>query len=345
MTLPYRTRQTLRNLGIAGLILLLFALAIWLVWLLWLDRFVVYTRDGARLDFSQSVEQLSGEVAVPPEQDATVSIYYNEGDNALNIGAELVQLKGYYIDTAMLQEDISGVLSIVKKLPAQTPVLIDMKDIQGRFCYTTSLGVVHSKIDAAVMEELVKYLTGSDLYVIARIPAFRDFYYFDGDKNLDNGLVSTKGAYLYRDPDSCYWLDPSKEGTLTYLMQIMSELKTKGFNEVLFSDFSIPSTENVRFKKDKAETLTTAAKSLLAAGSGDRFAVSFQAEAPGAFTLPEGRTRLYLAGVAAGDAKAMADQSGLGDTAINLVFLTDVNDTRFDTYGVLRPITIAQMEQ
>ncbi len=345
MTIPYRTRRHLRNLGIAGAILLLFLIAMWLVWLLWLDRFVVYTRDGAKLDFSQSAEQLSGQEALPPGDDLTVNIYYNEGDNALNISTELVQLAGYYIDSAMLQTEISEVLSIVKKLPAQTPVLIEMKDIQGRFSYNSSLGYINSKIDAGMMEELLKYLTGSDLYVIAKIPAFRDFYYFDGDKNLDNGLVSTKGAYLWRDEENCYWLDPSKEGTLTYLIQIMSELKAKGFDEIVFSDFAIPSTEKVRFKKDKQETLTSAAKSLLAAGGNDRFAVSFMATAPGDFSLPEGRTRLYLSGASAADAKVMADQSGLEDTAVKLVFLTENNDTRFDVYGVLRPVTVAPMAQ
>lgn len=343
MTIPYRTRRALRNLGIAGMIVLLFLIALWLVWLLWLDRFVVYTRDGVKLDFSQSAENISGVPAVPPDRDDTVSIYYNEGDNALNISTELTQLAGYYIDVDALSKNMDKVLSTVKRLPAQTPVLIDMKDMQGRFSYTSSLGFVNSKIDTGAMEELLKYLTGSDLYVIARIPAFRDFYYFDGDRNLDNGLVSTKGAYLYRDDQKCYWLDPSKEGTLTYLIQIMSELKTKGFDEVVFSDFSIPSTEHVRFKKDKAETLTTAAKSLLAAGGTDRFAVSFVMEAPGAYTLPEGRTRLYLLGTSAAEAKTLAEQSGVADTAVNLVFLTENNDTRFDAYGVLRPIDVAQV--
>lgn len=343
MTIPYRTRRSLRNMGIAGMIVLLFLVAMWLIWLLWLDRFVVYTREGAKLDFSQSAEQLSGAPAVPPDREQAVSIYYNEGENALNINTELIQLVGYYIDVDALVNDMDTVISTVKQLPAQTPVLVDMKDLQGRFSYASSLGFVNSKIDAGRMETLLKYLTGADLYVIARIPAFRDFYYFDGDKNLDNGLVSTKGAYLYRDDQKCYWLDPSREGTLTYLIQIVSELKNKGFDEVVFSDFDIPSTEHVRFKKDKAETLTAAAKSLLAACGTERFAVSFVMAKPGAYTLPEGRTRLYLLGTSAAEAKVLAEQTGLADTAVKLVFLTENNDTRFDTYGVLRPIDVAQI--
>lgn len=343
MTIPYRTRRTLRNLGIVGAVALLLLFVLWMVWMLWLDRFVVYTRDGVRLDFSRSAEQITGVLAQPPDRNQNVSIYYNEGENALNISTELTQVIGYYIDVDALVNDMEKVIATVKKLPAQTAVMIDMKDSKGRFSYASSMGVQHSKIDAASMENLLKYLTGSDLYVIARIPAFREFYYFDGDKNLDNGLVSTKGAYLHRDDKGCYWLDPSKEGTLTYLIQIISEIKTKGFDEVVLSDFAIPSKENVRFNKDRTEALTTAAKSLLAASGSDRFAVSFVMDTLGAYTLPVGRSRLYLAGTSAAEAKVLAEQSGVEDTAVDLVFITENNDTRFDAYGVLRPVGVAQV--
>ena len=91
MTLPYRTRRFLRGLAIFFLALVLLAVMVWLVWLLWLDRYVVYTSDGAHLDFSQSDNNISGVPALPPEEDFTVSIYYNEGDNTLNISTELTR--------------------------------------------------------------------------------------------------------------------------------------------------------------------------------------------------------------------------------------------------------------
>ena len=33
------------------------------------------------------------------------------------------------------------------------------------------------------------------------------------------------------------------------------------------------------------------------------------------------------------------------DTDVRLVFITDLNDTRFDTYGVLRPLNTAQLDE
>ena len=56
-----------------------------------------------------------------------ISIYYNEGSDALDTGNELTQINGYFISSNMLQNDINGVLDKIERLPAGTPVMIDMK--------------------------------------------------------------------------------------------------------------------------------------------------------------------------------------------------------------------------
>ncbi len=341
MNIPYRTRRTLRALGIAALIVALALIVVWMVWLFWLERYVVYSRDGAKLDFGMSNQQLSGEIAVAPEDDMTISIFYNEGDNALNMGAELTQLSGYYITKDMLS-DIPAIKSMLRKLPEQTPVLLEVKDIVGRFFYSTSLGPSAKGIEPTEVDELISYLADSGLYVIAKAPALRDYYY--GLNHVSDGLP-TSGGYLWMENDTnCYWLNPASEGTLTYLMQIASELKGLGFDEVVFSDFRFPKTDKIVFKGDKNQALVNAASSLLTASAGDRFAVSFLVEDP-TLPLPAGRSRMYLEGIPAADAKTAASQTTVADTAINLAFLTDVNDTRFDVYSVLRPLTSAQIDE
>ena len=40
-------------------------------------------------------------------------------------------------------------------------------------------------------------------------------------------------------------------------------------------------------------------------------------------------------------AAAMAENSGVEDTAVKLVFITELHDTRFDVYSVLRPLSAA----
>ena len=346
MTLSYKARRRLKSLMAILLVVAILATVIWSVWILWLDRHVVYTREGAYLDFSRSSRDIVGEAVKPTDPGATVSIYYNEGANTLQTSDEMVQLAGYYITAEMLTQDFAGVLATVRKLPAGTPVMIDVKDIMGRFFYTTSLGTNLNGIDPANMDRLINELCSGNLYAIARFPAYREYLY--AVDHVNHGLDSTKGQYLYWDPDRCYWLNPANSGAQTFIMQQLSEIKGLGFDEVVLADFRFPNTNEIRFSGDRTQTLIDAAANLMNTFGSDRFVLSFEVTDPN-FILPEGgRTRLYKIGCTAEEAKGVAEaavECGVTDTAVQLVFTTELLDTRFDPYGVLRPITSATIEE
>lgn len=342
MNIPYRTRRMLHNLGIVALVLVLVLTVVWMIWLLWLDRYVVYSRDGATIDFGASVENLSGEVAVPPQEKETIAIYFNEGENAISTSTELTQVYGYYLDSATLQQqDIAALTEKIKKLPAGTTVMIEVKNIYGEFNYTSAVGPESAEVNIAAMDQLIAYLRTSGIYTVAKVSAFRDYYY--GLHNDTYGLPHIDGGYLYADDDYCYWLNPDSPGTMNYLINIVAELKGLGFDEVVFSEFRFPDTEDILYDGDKTESLTKAAATLSANCVSETFAVSFVTDLE-RFTLPEGRTRAYIEGVSASQAKTIAEQSGMADPAVYLVFLTEAKDTRYDAYGVLRPITSADLD-
>lgn len=338
MNLPYRTRRRLRTLAIVALSLLLVAVVIWLVWLLWLDRYLVYSRDGAKLDFSLSAEHLSGQVALPPEEKATVPLYYNDGSDAVDTSTELAQVYGFYADAYTIADDIETVKAQIQALPSGTEVMLDVKNIFGYFFYSSKVGPQSNSVDIAVMDELIAYLRSRNIYTIARVPAFRDYYF--GLNNDSNGLPHSSGGYLWQDDQGCYWLNPDASGTMNYLIQIVSELKELGFDEVVFTEFRFPDTTSILYDGNKTEALNRAAASLVSSCATSTFAVSFCVE-QNAITLPEGRCRLFLQNVSAFNAQSVAEQSGLEDPTVNLVFITEANDTRYDAYGVLRPITFA----
>ena len=342
MKLPYRTRRFFRGLGAVALALALILVLVWLVWLLWLDRYVVYTRDGAVLDFDLPAQVPVGELALPPEDDFTVSIYYNEGDNTINTSTELTQISGYYISGQMLEYEMDLVMEQLKKLPPNTPVMVEMKDIMGRFFFQTNLGPVRSSIDAAAMNELLNFLRLSDFYTIAKFPALRDYYY--GLDHVNDGIFLKSGMGLWMDDQRCYWLNPVSQGTQSYIIQTITELKMLGFDEVVLGDFAVPESTGLKFNYNRNESLAAAAKNILDACGTDRFAISFCVADPG-FVLPEGRARVYMENQNAADAKSLAEQMSFTDPEVRLVFITDLNDTRFDVYGVLRPLTTAQLEE
>lgn len=337
MIFSYRTRQVLKNTAIILLAVIMVAMLVLGCWFVWLDRYVVYTRDGVRLDFSLSGFG-PGELAVCPEPEDPVSIYYNEGDNTINTSTELTQMIGYYVDSSALEKDIDTVYEQIRKLPSGTAVMVDVKNIYGNFYYSSNVSDRrNSAIDTDAMDKLIALMETNGLYAIAKIPALRDYYY--GLHHVPDGLP-LPGGYLWMDEDYCYWLNPASEGTMTYLAQTILELRGLGFDEVVLCDFYFPDHNKIVFNGDKAEAIATAAKTLVTACSTERFAVSFVGR-EAAFPLPEGRSRLYMEGVAAAGAAGVAQQTGLADPTVNLVFLTDVHDTRFDAYSVLRPLSSA----
>lgn len=338
MKIPYRTQQALKRAAVVLLFVLLAAMLVFLCWFLWLERFVVYTRDeGVRLDFSVTDEFPDGQLAQTPTQGETVAIYYNEGENAINTSSELTQITGYYADADALAKGPAIVLEQVKALEPGTPVMVDVKTGKGAFFYSSAVSSQRaSNINTEEMDALIAYLKTSNHYAIARLPAFRDYHY--GLNHVSDGLP-TSGGYLWADSDYCYWLNPSSQGTLTHLTQIVSELKDLGFDEVVFEEFRFPDTEKIVFKADKKEALVKAAQTLVTACASDSFAVSFVQERD--FALPTGRSRLYLPGATAAEVEAIAQQAQVEDPAKNLVFLTEVHDTRFEVSSVLRPLDAA----
>lgn len=338
MALSYRTRRALSRLAAGLLILALLAMVVWMVWIIWLDRFVVYSRDGATFNFDLSNELLSGELAVPPQDQHTVNIIYNDAASGTT-STELAQINGYYATAEALREDIEGVRARIDSLPSGSAVMLDLKTINGYFYYSSQVGPVSSSIDSETVDQLITYLNSKDLYLIARIPAFRDYYF--GLNETTNGLFMVSNPIgLWMDDEGCYWLDPTKEGTINYLTRIVAEIKRLGFDEVVFSDFCFPDTTDIQFSGDQATAIAEAANTLATICATETFCVSFCSETT-AFELPtEERCRLYLVNFSAAQVRSAAEATGLENPEIRVVFLTEHGDTRFDEFSVLRPVNL-----
>lgn len=340
MNIPYRTQRRLRSIGTFVLVVAVIAAVCWLCWLLWLGRFVVYTREGVILDFDKSNQQMSGQLAKPPEYRPSVDIFYNEGDNAVNTGRELLQLQGYYASAQDLRKNLSAVREQIGKLSDGAAVMIDVKSIVGSFFYSSEVGSMRdSKINPQAMDELIAEINSRGLYTIAMLPAFQDNEY--GRSHYSDGLAAS-GGYLWMDADGsrCYWLNPTTQGTVSWLTRIVSELRSLGFDEVCFYDFKFPDTNEIVFKGDKKQAIAKAAEMLVTTCATQSFAVSFVGDS--SFALPEGRSRLYMENVSAAQCAEQAAKTGLLNPDIRVVFLTDTHDTRFNDYGVLRPISTVE---
>ena len=70
MNIPYRTRLKIQRTGTVALFVLTVLVLVWFCWVVWLERYVIYTREGATIDFTISGEQLSG-IPATSKQDTT----------------------------------------------------------------------------------------------------------------------------------------------------------------------------------------------------------------------------------------------------------------------------------
>lgn len=340
MSIPYRHKRTLKRVGTLLAALLLVFSVTWLCWVVWLQRYVVYTDKGAELNFSLSSYEISGKEAVPPKAEQNISIFYNEGADAIDTVKEMAQLNGYYITSDMFQQDLDYVMLQVERFPSGTPVMIDMKGAFGSFFYKSNLSdaVVSASTDIEQVSKLITRLHTKGFYTIARISAFRDRSF--GETHVSSGLYMLNRRGLWMDGEGMYWLDPTNATTTSWITSQVLELKELGFDEVLLDNFCFPNSENYIFNGDKPAALQSAAATLISTCGSSKFVLSFLADT--AFTLPEGRCRLYLKDVSAAGIAQAASQVELEEPEIRLVFLAESGDTRYEKYSVLRSIHVAE---
>lgn len=343
MNIPYRTRRALRRLFLSGAVLVLFAALLLFCWMLWLNRYVVYTRDGAKIDFSLSVQYGPGQTPVEPVPAETLEIHDKTPEETEPVSTELARFSGYIVSIEELTEDFDATVEKLKALPKGSTVALELKDTKGYTYYTSAVATTNPNFDTAKVDELVQTLIAHGYYVIARIPAFQEYHYImeNERERVSYGLPQQGGSALWLDKEfRCYWLNPASDGTVAYLIQLITELRTIGFDEVAFLDFRFPNTDKVTFTGNKTDALTATAATLVKTCATDTFCVSFtRTEAD--LTLPAGRTRLYVTGISAADAAETAAQTAFADPSIQLVFITDLSDTRYDEFCVLRPLESA----
>lgn len=345
MSIPYRTRRKLKIAGTIAMVLTLVICVTWLCWVIWLQRYVVYTDEGAKLDFNRSANEVIGEVPKAPVASLEVPVYYNEGANAIDTEQELTQLNGYYITNELLKTPAYAEMfkRQIQRLDAGTPVMIEMKGPYGSFFYQSKLGdaVISQSTDLTVMSELVDLIKSKGCYAIAQVSAFRDRSF--GVTHVSGGLYMLNRKGLWMDQGGMYWLDPTNATAISWITSVVLELKEMGFNEVVLADYCFPDTDQIIFNGDKTEALTTAANKLMTAcgTETDNFTLSFMVS-DSTFPLPEGRCRMYLQDVSAARVGETASKVEFEDPEVRLVFLCTSGDTRYDEYSVLRSMTVAE---
>lgn len=159
---------------------------------------------------------------------------------------EPVKVKGIYVSgpiagTAKMDE----LIALVDETELNAMV-IDIKNDEGRVTYKMQTDRV-LEIDAGIryipdIEELVAKCKEKDIYLIARIVAFRDPYLAEQKPEL---AVHTADGEIFRDKNGLAWVNPYCKEVWEYLVEIGAEAANAGFDEIQF--------DYIRFSTDIKE--------------------------------------------------------------------------------------------
>ncbi len=148
---------------------------------------------------------------------------------------ESVKVKGIYVSGPVAGiARMDDLIELVDQTELNAMV-IDIKNDEGKVTYKMQSEQVLA-IEAAVgyipdIEALVKKCKEKDIYLIARIVAFRDPYLAE---KMPEWAVHTKNGEIFRDKSGLAWVNPYERGVWDYLVEIASEAAAVGFDEIQF---------------------------------------------------------------------------------------------------------------
>jgi hypothetical protein len=164
-----------------------------------------------------------------------------------------VKVKGIYVTGPRAgSDDMEDLIELVDTTELNAMV-IDIKNDSGEITYDMDLDAVQ-EIDADVhyisdMKKLVSELKDKDIYLIARIVAFKDPIL--AESNPDLCLKNADGT-SFHDKAGLSWVNPYKKEVWDYLLSIAKEAVELGFDEIQF-DYIRFSTDKLMNKVDFGE--------------------------------------------------------------------------------------------
>lgn len=230
----YRGRTSKGKIAlVVVMVLLLIVSAGYLI----LQEHIVYESDGTiSLDFPFSGrEEVSDEgegeklpLEILPE---------DEGDSP----AETVQVYAKELSADGLSPDVLGQLAN----EGYNGVVVEMKGFNGTYYYTSRYAANKALADNAVSQSSVEETLSrtNSLTAAAKVGCFHDSFHAFAD--MAGAGICQPNGYIWYDNLSSHWMDPGKEGTQTYMAQVLQECVDMGFDEIILTDFSYPTEGNL----------------------------------------------------------------------------------------------------
>ena len=146
-----------------------------------------------------------------------------------------VKVKGIYVSGPVAGIDRMDELIALVDETELNAMVIDIKNDEGRITYKMQSEKV-VEIEAGIryipdIEALVQKCKEKDIYLIARIVAFKDPYLAEKCPEL---AVKTKSGQVFKDKSGLAWVNPYEKEVWDYLIEVSREVAKLGFDEIQY---------------------------------------------------------------------------------------------------------------
>ena len=146
-----------------------------------------------------------------------------------------VKARGIYVTSAIAGSSLLDELITLADMTEINTMVIDIKDDHGKITYrmdsplAREIGSTTNTIKD--IESFIKNLKSRNIYLIARIVAFKDPYLADQRRDL---AIKNKNGSIYLDNNGEGWVNPYNHKVWEYLIEVASQAAAAGFDEIQF---------------------------------------------------------------------------------------------------------------
>lgn len=245
----YRGRRTVTD--ILRLIAIVLAVAVVLVvaGVFFLQRYIVYTDDGPKLQLPslfQREEGPDGSVSVP--EPGSLSIIEQEPSGSQSEPGQDQEEPGLALQLSV-DEVVNGAAAAKLEEAGADALILEVKDQLGRLCWHSEQAIAEwSGVNGQqAVGDALKAWNQGDVYTVARVHCFQDDMVPYYNNNL--ALRWAGNNWNWRDELGLRWASPAKEEVRAYNAALCGELAAMGFDEIVLEECYFPirgGLENIR---------------------------------------------------------------------------------------------------
>ena len=246
----YRGRRTITDILKLVAIILGILVVLSVAGMLYLQRYLVYTDDGVRLELPPFLQSLrengpsgepGGSASLP--DPGSVSVVVEPDGSASEAPPE--QEKPSFAVQLSVDDVVNGTAAAKLEEAGADTLILEVKSRDGKLVWLSEQPVAERSRVNGTQEatDAIRRWNQGKVYTIARVRCFRD----DSAPYFNNAMALRQGNGNWRDELGLRWLSPANDRSQAYIAGLCGELAELGFDEIVLEDFSFP----VRGKVDR----------------------------------------------------------------------------------------------